>query len=230
VTATGIADNANTRGRLALPSSTTGFYTTNANLSHSDGTLTFAGDLEVNVNGLLVSSDRIVFAAGTQLTGSGTVQAANGIALNGQTLPGNSPGTLTFEGDVTFGATHNLVLEIGNATFASDRLFVNGALTVDGTLTLVFTDGFNPLPFTGFSGAFDPAFPRIGATSIVGTFTSLAIEGIDPALFNYADLAKIAPLALFAAIPEPSAYASAFGLAVLALAATRRRAVRQKLK
>lgn len=220
VTVTGVADpSSNTRARLELQSNG-GFYQPVANLHHSEGTLTFAGDLTVVVDGRLRSEDQIVFAAGTELFGTGKVEAVNGITLNGQSLPGNSPGTLTLVGDVTFGATHDLVLDIGYGTFDSDHLIIDGDLTVGGKLTLNFYYGFNTLTAGYFSGS----APLLSANSFLGSFSSFEVLGLnDPSDFSPSQFAQILPDGLIAAVPEPSTYALFFAGAGLLTAVIRRR-------
>ncbi|MEI7465944.1 MAG: PEP-CTERM sorting domain-containing protein, partial [Burkholderiales bacterium] len=220
VTVTGVADpSSSTRARLELQSNGTS-YQPEANLNHSDGTLTFAGDLTVVVDGRLRSEDQIVFAAGTELFGTGRVEAVNGITLNGQTLPGNSPGTLTLVGDVTFGDTHDLVLDIGYGTFESDQLVIDGNLTVGGKLTLNFYYGFNTINAGYFSGS----APLLRANSFLGSFSSYEVLGLnDPSDFDPSQFAQILPAGLIAAVPEPSTYALFLAGAGLLTAVIRRR-------
>jgi hypothetical protein len=228
VTVTGVADpSTSTRARLELlPNGTTIQALWDPNLHHSEGTLTFAGDLTVVVDGRLRSEDQIVFAAGTELFGTGKVEAVNGITLNGQTLPGNSPGTLTLVGDVTFGATQVLVLDIGYGTFESDQLVIGGDLTVGGKLTLNFYTGYNPLNAGHgyFDGSIDGSRPLLSANSFRGSFSSFEVLGLnDPSDFSPSQFAQILPDGLIAAIPEPSTYALFFAGAGLYTAVIRRR-------
>lgn len=223
VTITGVADASgnNPRAQLLFEGYIPGLESMSY-LQHSDGNLTFAGPLDVVVNGILVSTGRTTFESGVNLSGTGHAESTGGFQLNGQTLPGNSPGTLTLVGDVTFGPTHDLILEIGYGPGDSDSLFVNGVLNVSGSLTLVFINGFNPLaPGHGWPG--DSTGQLINATSFGGSFTSFEIQGLDPVLFNEAQFAQILPAGLYAAIPEPSTWSLLAGAVTLGFALLRRR-------
>jgi MYXO-CTERM domain-containing protein len=225
VTVTGVvAPGGQPRAQLLLEGS--GIARALANLRHTGADLTFTGPLDVIVNGTLASTGLTTFAPGVGLSGTGTAESVGGFRLNGQTLPGNSPGTLTLIGDVTFGDTHNLILEIGFGPFDSDRLYIEGNLTVGGALTLVFINGYNPLAFGGWPNtAFGQLLSATGTTS--GSFQSLLIEGLDdPSVFQLSQLDQILPSGTYAdlqVIPEPSTYAPAAALAALGLALSRRR-------
>ena len=223
VTITGVADasGTNPRAQLLLEGYIPELEII-SHLHHSDGDLTFAGPLDVVVNGSLVSTGRTTFESGVNLSGTGHAESTGGFQLNGQTLPGNSPGTLTLVGDVTFGPTHDLILEIGYGPWDSDSLFVNGVLNVSGSLTLVFINGFNPLA-PGHDWPGDSTGQLINATSFGGSFTSFEIQGLDPVLFNEAQFAQILPAGLYAAIPEPSTWSLLAGALTLGFALLRRR-------
>lgn len=217
VTVRGVGNATAPRGRLEL------FPSLYANLVHDGDRLDFAGDLAVIVNGQLESTGTIAFAPGVQLFGDGRIVAPS-VQLDGQTLPGNSPGGLTFLGDLSLGATHNLVLEIGFAPWNSDGLIVEGNLGAGGRLTLVFLEGVDSLGGPWFS----PEAPLLRATSVSGSFATLEVVGLDdPTSFSLAHLLRVGPASLFSdirLIPEPSTYAAWFALAALVVVALRRRA------
>ena len=85
-------------------------------------------------------------------------------------FPGNSPGIVEFEGDVGFGASNLLEIEIdGLALGEFDRLEVLGDVAHDGLLDVVVGDDFQPLP----GDLFDIATHA----SSTGTFADIVIDG-----------------------------------------------------
>jgi hypothetical protein len=78
------------------------------------------------------------------LQGVGTITVP--VTINGGTIsPGNSPGTLTINGNLTF-TSGTLLTEIGAS--ASDLLHITGiASFLNGTFAFSFLDGFPPPAF-----------------------------------------------------------------------------------
>ncbi len=99
------------------------------------------------------------------INGKGTldVMLANSFINNGILSPGNSPGTLTVNGDFTQTSSGTIVLEIAGLTPGTqyDQLIVNGTATLNGTVNIVLLNGF-VLPANG-------NFQLISATTIVGS-------------------------------------------------------------
>ena len=92
------------------------------------------------VNGSTLSPETVVNLLGL-LGGSGTV---GGSLVNYGTLsPGNSPGTLTVEGNYSQEGSGNLRLEVAS-TGVFDKLQIGGSATLGGTLTAVGVDGYAP--------------------------------------------------------------------------------------
>jgi len=81
-------------------------------------------------------------ASGATLGGIGTI---NGNVINaGAVSPGNSPGTLTINGDYTQMSGGVFNLEIASPT-VFDQLLVSGTATTAGTLNIILTNGFTGL-------------------------------------------------------------------------------------
>ena len=78
------------------------------------------------------------------LSGVGTIEG--NVTSGGQTFPGDSPGVLTINGDYTQTATGVLSIEIGGRTAGTevDQFVVTGQATLDGTLAVTLTGGFEP--------------------------------------------------------------------------------------
>jgi hypothetical protein len=130
------------------------------------GTLNGTGSTSLNggtlvVNGLMVQSG--VTITGGTLQGSGTVRA-NINNTGGTVGPGNSPGTLTVDGNFTQGPGGTLAMEI-DSLLSFDVLDISGSaalagildLTVDAGYAATAQDGdmFTIVEWDSFSGAFD---------------------------------------------------------------------------
>ncbi len=100
----------------------------------------------VLVGGALI--DASVFNLdGGELKGTGAV--ASSVITSGSTTiaPGQSPGMLTIDGNLTLSAGNTLAMEIGGLTQGTlyDYLDVNGTLTLAGLLDLDFLNGFESM-------------------------------------------------------------------------------------
>ena len=96
------------------------------------GTLNISDTSTINgglsVNGMLTSPNVIVGAGGT-LGGTGTINGT--VTANGTIAPGNSIGTLTVNGDVTFAPTSIFSVELAKDGKA-DLLHSTGSITIQG--------------------------------------------------------------------------------------------------
>lgn len=136
------------------------------------GATSVTGSSTLVMNGSLASS-ALTVASGSTLRGSGTVGSTT---MNGQMYPGNSVGTLTVNGNLTFGAGSSLVLEIeptqpskvvvtGNADVTQAALSVNpqsGFYGLTQEYTLLTAGGTLTSPFASFS---------LNNSNMVGTLT-----------------------------------------------------------
>ena len=107
------------------------------------GTSTFAGPVNVNggtllVNGNISSASGLTVNSGATLGGTGTVGS---VAVNGGTLaPGNSIGTLTVAGSLSFTAASTYLIEVSPSS--SDRTNVTGTAALGGaTVQAMFAPG-----------------------------------------------------------------------------------------
>jgi len=118
-----------------------GVTTLTANSTSFAGTTSVSGGT-LKVNNLLGGD--VTMTDGT-LGGSGTL-LGNVTVTSGTLAPGNSPGTLTFAGDLNLTPDSILNFELGDpsgtAGVASDLIVVNGALTLDGTLNVLAEPDF----------------------------------------------------------------------------------------
>ena len=115
------------------------------------GTNTYTGATTVSAGKLLVNGDQsaatglTTVASGAILGGSGIVGGDVSIASGGTLAPGNSPGTLTINGDLSLVAGSLLNFELGAANVVggplNDLVVVGGDLVLDGTLNVATSAG-----------------------------------------------------------------------------------------
>lgn len=163
-------------GRVTLTNANTFLGSTTIN----EGTLILSGTGAVSSSSTVdvkngatldhsgVTGGTYSFGTGQTLKGSGTV-IGNSI-VNGSLQPGNSPGVLTFTGDLTLGSTANSTFEIQSGTpdrgTNYDGVTVTGLLSYNGTLTLSLT--------TLVAGG---TYDLFNFTSVAGNFTSVVFAG-----------------------------------------------------
>lgn len=119
----------------------------------------------LSVNGTL-TTDNLYVQMTTWLKGSGIVF---GNVFNGGTVaPGNSPGTLTINGNYTQSKSGALDIEIAS-TSLFDQLIVNGHASLAGTL--------NFIEYGGFKFKYGQRFKFLQANSIGGHFDDVNMPG-----------------------------------------------------
>ncbi|MEO0054173.1 MAG: hypothetical protein RLZZ50_120, partial [Verrucomicrobiota bacterium] len=170
----------------------------------------------------------VTVASGATLGGSGSIAGAT--TVNGILAAGNSPGVLSFTGNLTLGSGSTSLFEINGLTRGTeyDGVNVGGALAYGGSIDLVFGAPVAAGTYDLFGGSF---------TSQSGDFSSVSIDGsVSAPVFTvgtgwslvsggwqYDFVNATGDLTITSAIPEPSAFAAFAGLAGLGLAGLRRR-------
>lgn len=160
-------------GRLSLVKETSGTLTLEGNSAYTGSTLVNEGKLVVN--GSIASSSGVMVAAGARLGGSGVLPTT---VVNGGILaPGNSPGTLTVNGNLTLGAGSVYEAEIQGAV--SDRINVTGAAALAGTLKIIPLGGpyvFNtPYTLLSAAGGRTGTFSPVDLTGTFGAGVAMAM-------------------------------------------------------
>lgn len=124
-----------------------GFFTVNKELLMSADSRVFGGKeaefeegLNLSNSATLTSSQPVNFPAGSTLSGSGSLVCDVNNA--GRIAPGESPGLITIDGDLTLETTATLDIEIGASGF--DQIFVSGQAVLAGQLTVTILDGEAP--------------------------------------------------------------------------------------
>lgn len=101
----------------------------------------FTGSMQVS-GGLLVAEGSLASFANVTIGEGGTIGGTGQLpstTVLGTISPGNSPGTLTINGNLTMGANSTYVAEIQGAV--ADRINVTGTASLAGTLKLAFLPG-----------------------------------------------------------------------------------------
>ncbi|MCW5933626.1 MAG: hypothetical protein KIT45_04895 [Fimbriimonadia bacterium] len=117
-------------------------------MSATGGYVQTAGN--TNVNGTMTVNSGPMEIQDGILSGVGIINGTVVLSNNAQLSPGNSPGTLTINGNYTQGPDNTYLVEIaGRSAGQWDRVAVNGTspngvATLDGVLEVALLDGFQP--------------------------------------------------------------------------------------
>lgn len=153
-----------------------------------------AGTLDVsNVSG----SGGFHLVSGQTLKGSGTIEGIFTVGSGAVLAPGNSPGTLTFNDNLTLAAGSTSNFEVNGLTSGLYDLVQSGGgsqlVSFGGTLNLVFQEGFASagtikiFDFEGYVGSFSEVNTSGLASGFTATFDTATGE--------------------ITVVPEPSSYA-----------------------
>ena len=138
------------------------------------GTATFYDDLVNNGSVQVSAGSTAVYFGGVSGTGSFLGTGTN--FFEGDLRPGASPSIVNFAGDVEFGASSTLEIELGGLIPGThhDQINVGGQARLNGTLDLVLINGF--VPSVGDS------FTIMTFGNRVGTFPSVTGTAVNPNL------------------------------------------------
>ncbi len=131
-------------GAGSLTKSGAGILTLSGNNSYAGATNVNAGTLRINGN-QSAATGLVTVASGATLGGDGTIGGSVNVLNGGILAPGNSPGTLNINGDLTLAGGSVLNFEFGEAGVAggalNDLVNVGGNLTLDGTINVTASSG-----------------------------------------------------------------------------------------
>ena len=150
------------------------------------GSNTYTGPTTIQSGALLVNgsitSDVTVWHGGL-LGGGGTI--FGNVTNQGVVSPGNSPGTLTINGNYTQTATGTLLMQLASPT-VYDKLVVTGTATLGGTLQVSLLNGYTPKKGETFTyltaGHITGAFSNIDTGTLVGLQASYLLTGTNATL------------------------------------------------
>jgi hypothetical protein len=167
-----IADTTLNSGTMAFSGAANvlGDVTNNASgkiISSGGGPTTFFDD--VMNNGEIRTSPGSFSVFFGALSGSGSFTGAGTVNIEGDLAPGSSPAAVTFGGDLAFGSTASVQIELGGTTPGSeyDVLDVGGEASLAGTLDVSLIGGYEPsigdtfeiiMAAGGIDGTFDFEF------------------------------------------------------------------------
>jgi autotransporter-associated beta strand protein len=235
-----------TGGARGLTKTGDGQLLLNANNTYSGATVVSAGSLIIGAGGSVGSSSVLDVASGATLDvsavtggfavggsqtlrGSGTI--VGNTTVNGALQPGNSPGLLTFNNDLTLGGTAVTTMEItgtGVRGTAFDAIDVFGLLTYGGNLTLslgttfgVGSYSFDLFDFGSTEGSFDTV--TLGGLYSGSLVNSSGVWGLANGNDTWT-FTQSSGLLELEVVPEPSTYA----LLVLAAAGLGARVIRHR--
>ncbi len=202
-------------GVMAFSGGTTDVYgdVTNASgariaTSGAGSVTTFFDDVVHNGQEIFTGASASTVFFGDQ-SGAGPFTGTGTVYYIGDLRPGNSPGIVSYGGDLVFGAAASLVLEIGGVHPGdSDHLEVAGTVFADGILTLSLFDGF--LPEVG------DTFDLLDAAEFAGGFDSISAPSLPGGLTW--DLRELPSTGSVKVIPEPASAALVIlGISLLGL-------------
>ena len=141
-----------------------------ASLASTNINLGISGEGTLDVTAL---SGGITIGVGQTLAGYGTVKGNTTIASGGTLAPGNSPGILNFDGNLTLNSNSTSIFEVAGlggagASDGFDQALVSGDLTYGGDLKISIAGSYN-----NATGAFGGNIFQFGVDRNSGSFNTV---------------------------------------------------------
>jgi hypothetical protein len=168
----------------------------------------------------------VLVAAGSEISGSGTLNGLLTLGSGATLAPGNSPGTLTLASGLTLNAGSFLNFELGNplgtAGVDSDLILITGGTLsgpTSGLVTINFIDagGFGVGTYDLINGS-AATFANFETTDFA---LGNSIAGYDYSFGLSGGILQVTTS--YSAVPEPSTYAAILGLLALGAVIVRKR-------
>lgn len=187
----GAANNTTFSGAMSGPGSFTkagaGTMTFSGINTYTGATTVAAGTLLVN--GSIATSSGLTVNAGASVGGTGTLPTTT---IGGTLSPGNSIGTITVAGNITFLGAGNYFVEVSPTS--ADRTNATGTAALTGTVQAVFGPGtYTPRSYTILSaaGGRSGTFANLVQTNLPAFTVSLEYTNTDVLLTLALTLAKV---------------------------------------
>jgi autotransporter-associated beta strand protein len=149
--------------------------------SYTGATTVNAGTLIVNGS---IASSAVTVNAGAMLAGTGTVGATT-IASGATFAPGNSPGTMTINGNLAFQSGAIYLVQVNSSTASSSN--VSGSASLAGTVQAAFAPGSyltRSYTIVSAAGGVSGAFGSLSTSNLPAGFTANLSYTANAALLN----------------------------------------------
>ncbi|MEQ1904132.1 MAG: PEP-CTERM sorting domain-containing protein [Pirellulaceae bacterium] len=178
-------------------------------VTSGNGTTTFYDDFYQENAGTVRTSAGSSTVFFGEVSGAGSFVGEGTVFLEGDLRPGNSPGTMSFGGDLVLSSSASTMIELGGLGLADfDRLLIGGDLFLgDSSLNVFLWDSFvlgsnMQFLFADVDGDLFGQFNGLSEGSLVGNF------GGTDLFITYEGFGGNQGIGLFtAAVPEPSSVA-----------------------
>lgn len=194
---------------------------TSGSIAIEEGTAFFDDVVHNGTEIRIAESSGLVFLG--DYSGAGSFTGRGDVFFEGDLRPGNSPATVTFEGNVFLESSAVSFFEIGGTGLNTfDRLEIEGDLSLAGMLDVSMIDGFTldlnqEFLIADIMGTRNGFFQGLGEGDLVGNF-----GGHD--LFISYSAGNGNDISLFTSVPEPGS-AAVIGLLSVGVFVRRRRIV-----
>jgi autotransporter-associated beta strand protein len=154
------------------------------------GASTYSGPTNINagslnVNGSLAST--VFLNSGGTLMGTGTIGGLN-VGSGGTFAPGNSPGTMTVQGNLAFQSGALYLVQVNPSTASSTNVTAGGSATLAGTVQAAFASGsYASRTYTILSaagGLNGTTFNNLTTTNLPAGFTANLSYSATSAILN----------------------------------------------
>ena len=183
-------------------------------LNTSDDLLTIGG--RSYVQGVVDTTEDSTTVFTGLVSGAGSFGGFGNVEFDGGYSPGNSPASVTFQGDLNLGSANLLTMELGGTTLGTgyDHLNVLGTANLSGNLNIAY--------YNGFSASLGQSFDLFDFNSSNGVFASITLPTLSSGLvWNTSTLYSNGTIQV-QSVPEPASLA-VLGLGGLALLRRRRK-------